>query len=301
MSHVADDVAARCASCREPLSGAYCARCGEKVLDPESLTIRHFVTHTLADELVHLDGRFWRTLRALILRPGVLSEEYSAGRRRLYIRPIKLLIASIITNALATQGGLLVTLTIGWLNLSIAPTTVATSEGVAETVRRIDRFGILRNVLAEKATSTDLTSDAVRERFHRRLNQFAQPLSFANVLLLAASLYLMFRRRRPLLLDHAVFSIHLVSFVLISSLTLVPGLWILPFAHGAAVAIFFAVSVWQFAYIAVALRRFYFKVGPRVARPGTYATVIALAIYILNSAFITCIQMLGGAIALRAL
>ena len=39
---------------------------------------------------VSLDGRLWRTLAGLLLRPGFLTREYFAGRRRRYIRPARL-------------------------------------------------------------------------------------------------------------------------------------------------------------------------------------------------------------------
>ena len=39
---------------------------------------------------VSLDGRLWRTLAALLFRPGFLTREYFAGRRRRYIRPARL-------------------------------------------------------------------------------------------------------------------------------------------------------------------------------------------------------------------
>lgn len=300
MSQVAEDVVARCASCGQPLTGRYCAHCGEKVLDPEALTVRHFITHTLLDEVVHLDGRFWRTLRKLTGRPGFLSAEYSAGRRRLYVKPGRLLIAAILAYALLTQGGLLVTLTIYYLHLSVAPTAVPESASVVETVRQIDRFGVLAPLLAAKAKSADLTSDAVRERFHRRLNQFAQPLSFANVVLLALALYLFFHGRRRLLVDHAVFSMHFVSFVLISSLALLPAVWLMDVNRGVSLMIILGVFIWQFAYLSIAIRRFYFTDrGP--ARPRLYAIGAALLIYLLNSAFITCVQIVGGAIALRSI
>ena len=43
-----------------------------------------------AGRYVALDGRLWRTLFALVARPGFLTLEYFAGRRRRYIRPARL-------------------------------------------------------------------------------------------------------------------------------------------------------------------------------------------------------------------
>jgi hypothetical protein len=301
MSQVVDSVAGTCANCRQPLTGRFCAHCGEQAIDPAALTVRHFVTNTVVDELTHVDRKFWTTLANLMFRPGFLSAEYAAGRRRAYIKPVRVLLATIVLYALLTQGGLLVTLTIGLVNVSIAPTVVPSHVSVAETIRRIDRFGVLTKLLAAKSTSTDLTSDVVRERFHRKLNQFVQPLSFANVVLLSLALFVLFRRRRRLLLHHAVFSIHLMSFILASSLGLMPAVWLLENDYSSGLAIIFAVSIWQFAYVAAATRRFYFTQPPTPRRPRLSAFWAASAIYLLNSAFLTIVQMAGGAIALRSL
>ena len=123
MATVVGGPAATCASCGEELGGPYCARCGERVLDAESRTIRHFLMRTVPQELFDVDGKLWRTFRALLFRPGFVSREYSAGRRTLYLSPLRLLLTSIVLYALATQGGLLITLTMGRVSLSIAPTT----------------------------------------------------------------------------------------------------------------------------------------------------------------------------------
>ena len=46
-----------CANCGAALTGPYCARCGEHAIDPDSLTVRHFLTHFAAHEVLHLDGK----------------------------------------------------------------------------------------------------------------------------------------------------------------------------------------------------------------------------------------------------
>ena len=119
-------------------------------------------------------------------------------------------------------------------------------------------------------------------------------------MLLGLVLYLLFRRKRRLLVERMVFSMHVVSFVLLSSLTLIPAVRILETSHALSLAIMLAVTIWQFAYLSIALRRFYFTEGS-LGRRRTLAIATAFYVYILNSAFITIIQLLGGAIALRRL
>ncbi len=43
-----------------------------------------------AGRYVAMDGRLWRTLAVLVGRPGYLTREYFAGRRKRYIRPARL-------------------------------------------------------------------------------------------------------------------------------------------------------------------------------------------------------------------
>src|SRR5262245_43724686 len=282
----------RCVSCDAPLTGPYCSRCGERVVDAEELTLRHFLGHTVAHELLHLDGSLWRTLRLLFTRPGALSLEFAAGRRRPYVNPFRLLLIAIIAYALMSSSGLDVTWRIGPVSMSIAPATVRPSRSVADTIAQIDRYGLLRGQLAAKRER--LASEAAREHFHGRLEAFAEPLSFANVLLLAAALHLCFRGKRRFL-EHAAFSMHFVSFVLLSSVILVvvhnARFWL-----GHSVFLLLAlVGLLQFAYLAVAIRRFYLPAG-WIGWPLSVAG--ALLLYVLNSAFMTGVQVAGAAIAL---
>jgi hypothetical protein len=58
------------------------------------------------DAMVHLDGRLWRTLGALLLRPGFLTQEYFRERRASYVSPFRLyLAASVVFFSLAFVSG----------------------------------------------------------------------------------------------------------------------------------------------------------------------------------------------------
>ena len=84
-----------CNNCGAVAEGAYCPDCGQetKLRLP---TLREFLREA-AGRYVAIDGRFWRSLVALLARPGFLTREYLAGRRRRYIRPARLyLFATLI-------------------------------------------------------------------------------------------------------------------------------------------------------------------------------------------------------------
>src|SRR4051794_38334780 len=74
-----DAVEQGCLNCGAPLGGPYCAICGQKDPKPD-LTLREFV-HETTHELTDWDGKVPRTLKALVLRPGLLTIDYLSGRR----------------------------------------------------------------------------------------------------------------------------------------------------------------------------------------------------------------------------
>jgi hypothetical protein len=80
--------AAHCRDCGAPISGNYCAHCGQETLI-ETPTIRQFL-HELADQYVAVEGKLGRTLRVLLAQPGQLTIDYLEGRRQRYVRPLKL-------------------------------------------------------------------------------------------------------------------------------------------------------------------------------------------------------------------
>lgn len=285
-----------CASCGKPLTGRFCSGCGELRFDPDALTVRHFLTHTLG-ELFEVDGKVWTTIRSLLFRPGFLSLEYCAGRRVRYINPVRLLVTTIIVYALLTQGGLMASMFIGPVSLSITPTAVPEGESIKDTVLRLDRFRLLTNLVAEKERQSDLDSEQVRGRFHDRLHRYAEPLSFANVFLLAVTLYALFHRKRLRIAEHGVFSLHLLSFVLLSSLVLLIGVRMTEFSDALGLLLFMPVVIWQFVYLALAIRRFYFS-GAKGIRTAMLSAAVAVLLYVVNSFFITGVQALGGALAL---
>ncbi len=53
--------------------------------------------HDVLHDLVHLDSRVWRTLVALLFRPGRLTNEFITGRRTFYLPPFRLyLVLSLV-------------------------------------------------------------------------------------------------------------------------------------------------------------------------------------------------------------
>jgi hypothetical protein len=85
------DASERCRNCGSLAPGRFCAACGQET-DIALPSAGRFLREA-AGRYIAFDGRLWRSLQALLFRPGHLTREYVAGRRRRYVRPARLVVA----------------------------------------------------------------------------------------------------------------------------------------------------------------------------------------------------------------
>jgi Protein of unknown function (DUF3667) len=85
----------RCDNCGASVPERYCGNCGQRV-EPPVHTLWHFI-QVAAEDVTHADSRLWRTLWALLFKPGYLTHEFLAGRRARYLPPVRLyLVLSVV-------------------------------------------------------------------------------------------------------------------------------------------------------------------------------------------------------------
>ena len=85
-----------CRNCGARFDDAYCGACGQRRFVESDRRFGHLVTQFLG-LVTDLDGRLWGSLRALLLRPGLLERDYMAGRRRRWLPPVTLfLLANLV-------------------------------------------------------------------------------------------------------------------------------------------------------------------------------------------------------------
>ena len=91
----------QCENCGAPLYGKYCYACGQ----PIQGLVRHFgsVMSDIADSVLNVDERLFRTIGPLYLRPGKLTLDYFAGRRARYVTPFRLVFFLAIVAFFAIQ------------------------------------------------------------------------------------------------------------------------------------------------------------------------------------------------------
>ena len=83
-----------CLNCDAALPGDYCPDCGQR-----AQTLRtplHRFLGQMAVEFFGIDGRVWRTLGALLFRPGALTAAYLQGRRRRYLSPLRVYLVATV-------------------------------------------------------------------------------------------------------------------------------------------------------------------------------------------------------------
>jgi uncharacterized protein DUF3667 len=187
-----------CPGCGAVVATPFCPGCGEARPRARDLTLVGFLLeafHTLTD----VDGRFVRSFRALLTRPGELTLAYASGHRKDYLGPLQLfLIANVLFFALQalTRDNIFSTTLDDHLNLQDWKVLAGTL--VTQRLR----------VLA-----TDLESYA--PRFDAAAVRNAKSLVVLMTLPFTLLLPLFFRHRARSFVVRAVFALHLYGFLLL--------------------------------------------------------------------------------------
>ena len=192
----------KCVTCGAPVAGKFCPQCGEKRIEPHDLTLRHFSAHAI-EAFTHADGKIFRTLRSLVFRPGELTADYLAGRRRPYIGPLQLF---LICNVLY----FLLLPFIHWDSLS---STLSTN-------MELSFFRELATAMVrEKLAASGMALETYRIVFDHAAVLHGKSLVILLVPLYMLPLALLYDRRDRPLLTHLVFALHFCAFFLLALMT----------------------------------------------------------------------------------
>jgi hypothetical protein len=77
-----------CLNCGAEVTDRFCSHCGQENIEPRE-NFWQLLVHFFND-FTHFDGKFFSTIRVLLLQPGKLTREYIAGRRAGYLHPIRM-------------------------------------------------------------------------------------------------------------------------------------------------------------------------------------------------------------------
>ncbi len=229
-----------CLDCGAALGGKFCSVCGQK-----NESLRRGLKD-LALELVHhplIDTKLWRSLLPLLLRPGALTEEYLAGRRTRYIRPLKLYLTISVTFF-----ALLTLLVPQERYVRFDSTQKPAEAGVGQKPREGFHFPIrwLDERFQRNSEALEGPEGAgARRTLANRISGFIPKMVFV-LLPFSAVLFKLFWWRRYYV-EHLVFTLHLHSYAFAAGM--------LQFLHWAPVT--GVLLVWSTIYVVLAFKRVY--------------------------------------------
>jgi hypothetical protein len=264
---------AACPECGEAIPERFCTRCGEKRVEARDYSLRHYLAEAL-NVFANLESPVPRSFFALLFRPGLLTSEYFAGRRKRYLKPLQLFVFCNVFFFFAQP------LT-GFNSLTTPLEVHLTGMPYKQAARRM---------VGAEVERRQTTLEEYRAGFDATIQNQAKSLVILMVPLLALALLPLYRRRRRYFVEHLVFATHFYSFFLLLLLALFAAANAyfgaarrlgLPLRgvdfEGIFTAVFLAACG---AYLYLALRRVY-----RQTRRATFLKCLALvfaAAYILQ-------------------
>ena len=229
---------APCANCATPLEGPYCHACGQLAEDFER-TVWALLVESV-ENLFHTDGRLLHTLPTLILRPATLTRDYLAGHRAAQMPPLRLFLVVILVFFFAGSLAEMGRPSVRWIQLDKRDGSplqlklldgLPASSGARPAPRAIPALSpsMVRAINAWIGPRLAYVSTHQRE-FARAMESWAHRIAiiFLPIATLLLGLLFIFQRRF-FIFDHAIFSMHSLSFqgllfTLVTLLKLAPPL-----------------------------------------------------------------------------
>ena len=206
-----------CQNCGAALTGAYCAACGQHDVDYHR-SLWPILEDSL-EGLLHLDGKFLRTVRLLFTRPGFLTREFIAGRRVSYTQPLRLYIfASFLYFALS------LVLKQPTTQVTIAPAgAMAAKAPQGQADRKAASAG---NAEAKGGAPSPSAVGRVFEKLQhedprgveREMRHLSPTMAFFCLPLLASVLCLAYRGSGQVYVEHLIFALHVQTFFFLAAL-----------------------------------------------------------------------------------
>jgi hypothetical protein len=266
-------VSQACTNCGapfEPERRRFCPECGQET-HIRAPTLGEFAQQ-FGGAYLSTEGALWRTLKLLLIKPGELTRQYLAGRRKHYVLPLRLYLTislvALLVLRLATTGAVDVA-TPGELDLrkgqfAIIDLGDGTGAGMRDGVFYCDQLPAWFCKRAQRRLDTDPKGmrrevAALAERFVSNMGA----AMFLMVPLFALLHKLVYWNRGLRYTEHLVFALHVHAFWFLALLATLPDLaWLSGLA-------FFAVPLYTF----IALKRVY---GGRFVWRWLRAAVVAL-------------------------
>lgn len=232
----------KCLNCEATLVGNFCHSCGQKMLEPSERTFKHFVIQFFGSAFF-LENNFLKNVWTLLVKPGKLALDFMEGRRKRWMPPFSLF--------------LLINLFYFWytpfsdFNLTLREhMNVSPYKDLAAT--------LVNNYVSKSSIGLE----EYAERFDKKSSSYVNSLIVLHVPLLALFLSLLFYKKRYYFVDHFIFALHFLGYILLITLGIALlqfiDQYLFPFANqGVLLSIKIILPLLIIIYGWLALHRFY--------------------------------------------
>jgi hypothetical protein len=187
-----------CPTCGQTAGEKFCAKCGEQIQVKPDYSLRGLIAETL-NVFTSLESNIFRSFAFLVTKPGLLTAEYFAGRRKRYLKPLQLFIfCNVIFFFFQAFTG---------FNSMRTPLQVH--------LHRMPYSRFIRAKVAAEITQRGTTFAAYESRFNSTIETQAKTLVFLMIPMFALGLEALYLLRKEYFVKHLIFSIHFFAFYLL--------------------------------------------------------------------------------------
>ncbi len=215
-----------CQNCGYKDRGNFCSNCGQSFT-----ALNRPLKDILAEvgDIVNLDSRIIRSIFPFLFKPGFLTREYLAGKRKTYMSPFRLyLLMSLLFFFLAQSTSKKISEAgENWLQVTADTTDMVRDDSTVIEILKND------SIFMVDIDTTDVNKSIRKAKRRKRLREgaidaltnkaiflqnFYRTISYVLFLLMpvfAILLKLLYVRRRVFYIEHLMFSINMHSFMLL--------------------------------------------------------------------------------------
>jgi Protein of unknown function (DUF3667) len=278
-----------CLSCGAPVTGKFCAHCGEKRIDAKKDFAISKFTEQVIDGFTHFDTKVINTFRALFFKPGLLTANYIKGIRVKFMKPVQLFIVA------------------GVLFYLFMPDSASFYAGYEQLQYGYQEKGFSPNnpvkyninkALVQKAKSK-LPATATVKEIEAKVNDLnvkgidktagrSKTFLFLILPFWALFAYLLFYGKQPFYVPHVIFAAHVFSFFMLLDM-----LFLIFYFDVIGVKVVYNSThllpffVWFIVYVIFAVRRVYEQTILNAVWKGLLLVASLLLLVVFYRVFIT--------------
>ena len=193
-----EGVTATCPSCGQRSTGRFCSACGEEKGRRSNYSLLGLLGETL-NVVTNVESGFFRSFATLITRPGLLTSEYFAGRRKPYLKPLQLFLFCNIAFFVVQSYAEFRTL----------------STPLSVHIRLLPYSAYARAKVDQAVIEQRTTLKEYEARFNVIIENHSKTLVILMIPMFAGVMQALYWRAGRYFVEHLVFSTHFYSFYLL--------------------------------------------------------------------------------------